>query len=317
MVGNGLKKMAKEAGLNIDKGVAYGEYMGYSVTMWEGNGYKGLGVSARCTDESRLSAFLQQFDNKEMRKKYRIDQVHAWVEGMQIIFNDAPGTMKRYREFTEWLLPQLSLYGFLNSAYCPMCGLLLDGASSWRLDKLAVHGHDRCFASREQEEKAEVERIKNEDTGSYASGFLGAVLGALLGAIPWAIALFMGYIASVLGFLISLLSAKGYDLLHGKMGKGKLFIVTLVSAVGVVCGNILGDVISIAVMIGKGELFGASFADIPAIMAELFRDAEYMDMFQTNLKLGLFFALLGIAGVVWKMYKENPTRVVSSKKLKG
>ena len=251
-----------------------------------------------------------------MRKKYRIDQVHAWTEGMQIIFNDAPGTMKRYREFTEWLLPQLSLYGFLNSEYCPMCGLLLDGASSWRLDKLAVHGHDRCFASREQEEKAEVERIKNEDTGSYASGFLGAVLGALLGAIPWAIALFMGYIASVLGFLISLLSAKGYDLLHGKMGKGKILIVTLVSAVGVVCGNILGDVISIAVMIGKGELFGASFADIPAIMAELFRDAEYMDMFRTNLKLGLFFALLGMAGVVWKMYKENPTRVVSSKKLK-
>ena len=29
MVGSGLKKMAKEAGLKIDKGVAYGEYMGY------------------------------------------------------------------------------------------------------------------------------------------------------------------------------------------------------------------------------------------------------------------------------------------------
>lgn len=28
MVGSGLKKMAKEAGLKIDKGVAYGEYMG-------------------------------------------------------------------------------------------------------------------------------------------------------------------------------------------------------------------------------------------------------------------------------------------------
>ena len=35
MLGSGLKKMAKEAGLKIDKGVAYGEYMGYSVTMWE------------------------------------------------------------------------------------------------------------------------------------------------------------------------------------------------------------------------------------------------------------------------------------------
>lgn len=316
MLGSGLKKMAKEAGLKTDRGIAYGDYMGYAVTLWEGAGYKAFGVSARCTEESKILEFQEQFSNEELDKRYRITDITVGTEGICVIFHDNPGTMKRYREFVQWFLPQISQYGFLGSAYCPMCGLLLDNASSWKLDLFAVHGHDRCFAARENEEKAAVEKIKDEDTGNYASGFLGAALGAVLGSVPWAIVMSVGYVTAILGFVISLLAGKGYDLFHGKKGKGKIPIVAFMSIAGVLLGNVLSDVLSIGIMIGKGELFGASFSDIPMLMEGLFQNPEYVDTFLRNLGLGIFFALLGMSEIIWKMYKQDPTKISSSKALK-
>ncbi len=315
MIGFGLKKMAKETGLKLDKGVAYGEYMGYAVTLSEGAGYKFLGISTKCTEE-QMNRFCAEMDKEELNKKYKIIDVSIMQNGIRIAFYDNPGTMKRYRDFVEWFFPRLKAWGFLDCHYCPLCGQLLDSDSSWKLDDIAMHVHNRCMASRENTVKAEADRVKSEDTGNYGAGFAGALLGALAGAIPWAVVLYMGYLASVMGLLISFLSRKGYELFHGKNGKGKIFIIVLTSIIGVVFGNLFSDIGSIVMMIQNGELYGATFSDIPSLMMVLFGDVEYLKIFFENLVLGLVFAFLGMIGMIKQVYQEDPTRVSSVKNLK-
>lgn len=315
MIGFGLKKMAKEAGLKLDQGVAYGDYMGYAVTLSEGAGYKFLGISTKCTEE-QIDRFSIEMEKENLDKEYRITDITIAPDGMQIVFYDNPGTMRRYRDFVKWFFPKLKEWGFPDSHYCPLCGQLLDGDSSWKLNNIAFHAHNRCIASYENAARSEAERAKNEDTGNYGTGFAGAILGSLLGAIPWAIVLYMGYVASIMGLLISFLARKGYELFHGKNGKGKIAIVIIASVVGVIVGNLLSDAAILVVMIQNGELYGAGFSDIPSLMAALFGDPEYVKMFLENLILGLVFAFLGMIGMIRQIHQEDPTRVTSVKNLK-
>ena len=57
MVGNGLKKLAKENGMNVDKGVAYGSLRGFTATMSEGSGYKQIVFVTSFADLANRSNF--------------------------------------------------------------------------------------------------------------------------------------------------------------------------------------------------------------------------------------------------------------------
>lgn len=73
-----------------------------------------------------------------------------------------------------------------------------------------------------------------ERNGSIIGGMVGALIGAAIGAILWALVGVMGYIASIVGFVIAFLASKGYDLLKGRQGVIKMvvLIVCVVLAVG-------------------------------------------------------------------------------------
>ena len=45
-----------------------------------------------------------------------------------------------------------------------------------------------------------------EKKGSVITGFIGALLGAAIGAVAWAAVGMMGYIASIIGFVIAFLA---------------------------------------------------------------------------------------------------------------
>ena len=51
MIGSGLKKLARENGMSIASGVAYGDFRGYAATFSEGSGYKLLAVTTKFPDE--------------------------------------------------------------------------------------------------------------------------------------------------------------------------------------------------------------------------------------------------------------------------
>ena len=98
-----------------------------------------------------------------------------------------------------------------------------------------------------------------------------------------------------MGLLIGWLADKGYNLCKGKQGKAKVFILIIAVILGVVLGTLGADVMTLAQMMGEGQLPGFTFGDIPMFIAALLaEDAEYRGAVISNIGTGLLFAGLGV-----------------------
>jgi len=70
----------------------------------------------------------------------------------------------------------------------------------------------------------------------------------------WAVVLNLGYVASLVGLLIGFLALKGYDLLKGKQGKGKVAILIVAIVFGVLLGTFAEETFTVIGLINNGEL---------------------------------------------------------------
>ena len=147
----------------------------------------------------------------------------------------------------------------------------------------------------------------NENTLRYhLLGAVGAFLGAILGAIPWAIVSLAGWFVAWLGFLIGFLSKKGYELLGGKIGKQKIWIVCIASVFGVIFGSILSDFLDFGQLIYNGEITGVTYSDIPQLYIYWISDFEVLRSVLMTMGIGLFFGLLGIFSIFKELRQKNP-----------
>ena len=303
MIGSALKKLAAENGLTISGGIAYGNYQGYAITLSEGAGYKLLTVSTHLTDTA-CNWLNSQLSGHNLMKEFRVEDVQLSETGAVIVFNDNPGTMKRFHEFLQWFFPLLPQAGATGYDCCCSCGQPFNGDETWKMaGNTPMHLHPGCAQSLlrdvQQEEEAE------QKTGSYGKGLIGALLGGVLGAVLWALVLYLGYIAAVAGLVIGLLAELLYRAFGGKNGKGKIPILILGVVVGVVLGTFASDAFTLASMISNNEI-ALSFSEIvPYIFYLLGESTEYFDATMANLVEGLLFALIGMAGMLYRTYKET------------
>ena len=116
----------------------------------------------------------------------------------------------------------------------------------------------------------------------------------------------------MVGLLIGWMADKGYDLLRGKQGKGKVAILIFAIIFGVVLGTFAADAIALGRKILNNELFGVTLTDIPKLIIRLLlTDGEYVRATLGNMGLGLLFAGLGVFGLLRKTGKS-----VSNSKMK-
>lgn len=304
MIGSGLKKLATENGMKVSNGVAYGALKGYVTTMNEGSGYKQLAISTRFADAAQKDALIAYTNERNLKKEFRILQLSIAPNGVVAVFHDIPGTMKKIRAFIEWFYPLLPQYSATDVNTCPECGCeLTEGC--WKLiNGVAFHLHESCAGMVETKIDAKNEKRREDGAGSYGLGIVGALLGAAIGAVLWAIVLYLGYFASIVGLVIGFLAEKGYNLLRGKQGRGKVVILIFAIIFGVVLGTFAADYITLAEMINTGEIYG-SYGDIPAFIIYLFvADPEYMSVTLMNVVLGLVFAGIGVFSLLRRAGKE-------------
>lgn len=306
MIGSALKKLASEHNMKVASGVAYGAMAGFAATLSEGSGWKRITLTTKFTDVQKQNELLALCNGRNLQKEFRVRSLQFTPNGIDIVFLDNPGTMKKLRAFLDWFLPLLSEHGATGAGVCTQCGLEITGGGSWKLvDGVAFHYHPACGEKVERDIRAGEEQKKETDSGSYLTGLLGALAGSVLGAVVWAIVLSIGYVASVVGLLIGFLAEKGYNLLHGKQGKAKLLILILATVVGVALGTFGGDAISLGQMIAGGEFPGYTFADIPyLIVSTLQLSPDYASGVAKNIVMGLVFAGLGIWGLLRKTSQE-------------
>lgn len=300
MIGSGLKKLATQYGMKVSQGVAYGALQGYAATMSEGAGFKQIIFTTKFTDPARKAEFMDAVNAVNIQQLYRVQKLGIGPRSIQVIFHDNPGTMGKIAEFLGWFIPLLELYGATPANICTECGFELTGGRWVLVGNTAYYLHDGCAQKVLREIDADATRQKEEDTGSYLKGALGALGGALLGAIAWAVVLSLGYVTSLVGLVIGFLSLKGYDLLKGKQGKAKIAILIVAIIVGVLLGTFLAECAA-----------WAQYVDIletpAAFLAVMANEPEYRSAVLGNAGMGLFFAALGTFALVWQAGKSVST----------
>lgn len=308
MIGSGLKKLAKQHGMTVANGVAYGSLKGYATTLSEGAGYKRIDISTQFTEPGQQEQLISVVHMTDVKREYSLQNLGISAKNISILFHDTVGTMKKLEAFIEWFYPLLEQHGALGANMCAHCHAEVTGGSWYLVNGVAHHLHDSCASQIQDFFREEEAKRAEEDTGSYVQGLLGAFAGAAIGAVVWAIVLSMGYVASIVGLLIGWLAEKGYNLLHGKQGKGKVVILILAVILGVLLGTLVPDGVALAQMIDGGELPGYAYGDIPMmIMILLTQDAEYLQATLSNMGMGLLFAALGVFALLKKTTKEVST----------
>lgn len=326
MIGSGFKKLANEFHMNIDSGVAYGWIKGCYVSLSDGAGYKRMAIyigSHHATDEPKavmegeipdhmkaadaVADYILEKAGSDF-KTYRLmpqrskTQLPAVVlaQGGSVVhvnFFDNPGTLKCIRNFIEDVLPGIA--PMTTPRECFMCGGEED--STFRLmllsDQAVVPMHSACADKIE----AAMQTIKENTPSAFPLlPILGALIGALLGAAVWALIGIMGYIASIVGFLIAFLASKGYDLLGGKAGKLKLFTLILCVILAVFAGTAASQIYFIhdyyqeaVAELQPWEEAVPEMEFIQRIIPDLLSDSEFMGSMAKDIGLGLLFAALG------------------------
>lgn len=305
MIGSGLKKLANQYGMRVSGGIAYGSLMGFATTLCEGSGWKRIDIATRFGDMEQQKALEAAMYEVDTKRQYRVQSLAINQRNINVVFQDTVGTMKKIEAFIAWFYPLLEQYGAQKADICTECGTQITAGSWYAVDGIAYYMHDTCAERVGQALNADAQQRKDEDTGSYVRGFIGAFIGAMLGSIVWAVVLFAGYVASLVGLLIGWLAEKGYTLMKGKQGKGKIAVLIIVIILGVLVGTILQDVVWLAQAIGAGELPGFTYGDIPSlIMLVMAEDAEYLRGTLGNAGLGLLFAALGVFALLRKTKRE-------------
>ena len=285
MIGTGLKKLANENGMKVANGLAYGTFRGYSVAFWDGSGTKTMMLSTSIRDVDVKSKFFSRLGQVNYQKEYRVRELTTMDDGIVVVFNDTVGTLKKMDEFFNFFFPILDACGATKADVCSCCGQPFDGTES--------------------DTRREEAAAKENDTGNYGMGLLGAFLGAVLGAIVWALIYMLGRVSVVGGLIIALFAVKGYDILHGRQGKGKIAIVLIMSLLGVVLGTFGGETIALIKEIAAGTLPGFVYGDAPVlVLALLANEPEYQSVVLNNLGMGVLFAAVGIYFILKKTHRS-------------
>ena len=311
MLSPALKKLAQEHQLHCAHGIAYGSLAGYSVTLRDGAGTKTLAVTTRFPDQSQYAALQADLAPHDLQKEYRVQQLIPVENGIVIQFTDNPGTMKKIRAFIDWFsasgrprrnrqrdLPPVRPESHPGQHLANGRRCRLSSAPRLRPADGPQHFHGRL----------------SRPGGGHRllrQGLLGALLGAIVGALVWALVLNLGYIAAIVGCIIGWLAERGYRLLHGKKGKGKIVILILSVLLGVLLGTFAADAFTLMKMISGGELPGWTYGEIPTMLSILLtEDSEFLRATLSDLGLGLLFAYMGAFALLHRSSKEVATTKV-------
>lgn len=167
-----------------------------------------------------------------------------------------------------------------------------------------------CAAAVRQEDYALQEKTEeNENNGSYATGFVGALLGALVGiAVNVLVMVFLRFISAWLFALIPILAFVGYKKLNGKTDKAAVLIVIAISILSLpvmVILELASEVI---------KEYGAPFGEALEFGIKSITDPDVLSYMAKDLILMVVFMVIGIF-VGWSFMRGqlNSTKLQSSK----
>lgn len=305
MYDKNVKNFAEANGLKIAKNIAYGDLRGYAATVSLGQGFIQIVLTTSFPDVIGQDAVKESVGRINISKKYGVRDLTFSQKHISITFAySLKKHLSRVESFLDFFLPLLDEQKATGTNICPECGGEIT-SGCWKLiDGIAYHMHTECGSRVSRDIKAADQAKKENDTGNYLTGFIGAFLGATLGGIVWGLVLLIGYVAAVVGLLVGFLAEKGYTLLKGKRGPGKIVILILSVIFGVVFGTFFSDAVALLQE-------GYDLDDLSFLFKLLFYNDDYVTATIGNIVLGLIFAGLGVFGLLRATGKElSDTKVI-------
>lgn len=209
-------------------------------------------------------------------------------------FNKKSPYEQQFAGFMRAITLALRQYGIGPACTCSVCG----GGSPDSLCVMESYQpvHSACLKgmAAETREKAE----ENRENGSYLTGIIGAVLGMLVGLIPSLLTIMLAdTIYGVLFALVPMASAWGYRKFKGKMSRGSIAIIVLLSFIGVFVMQylVIGFVLMDEYAMGLGMAF--------EMVAENLLNVDGLMMVASESVVHFLFMLLGV-WIAWRyMYQ--------------
>ena len=139
-----------------------------------------------------------------------------------------------------------------------------------------------------------------EKKTNFFGGLIGAVIGAAIGAVIWMFVAKAGYVLSILGLVIAVLSAMGYDICKGPKNAARTIIIILCVVLAVVGGSYGALYWQIDELYNEafGVYGGAGLISKDQFRENFINSQEFSDLFTEYVTKGLGFAALGCAGVI-------------------
>lgn len=126
----------------------------------------------------------------------------------------------------------------------------------------------------------------------------------------------LGYVVAALGILIGFAAQKGYEIMGGKPGKGKAWIVLLLVIVVVVVAHFIGDTIELYKLFEEEGFTNIEFKDVVDYYITLVQEkSEYRSIVIGNLLKGLLFAGAGAIGIFLGLREEGKGNIATVKRI--
>lgn len=238
-------------------------------------------------DSPKLQPVMQAI--KARKKVYKIGRVANEHHVLVVALNADTSVDKSKARVSELILELARLLAqFGISSGCSICG------SNEPLETVRIGEAPASICPTCNERlRSEFARIvdHNERSGNYFTGIIGALLGAIAGAALWLLISYLGFYASIVGFVMAFLAQSGYRLFKGKIGRG----MPLVILVAVVLGIFAANTVEIAIGLAQDPEIGLTFGEALIVAPLAYIDTElfYVGKVWLNSGVGLLFALMG------------------------
>ncbi len=247
-------------------------------------------------DLNAINAFLLQKKWKGLKVyNAQADETAVWMHINNAWTLKAENVETLLNEFSAWLV-QNGYYS--GCSFCPATEELGYTEQGGRVMEACDECHQR-LAGIVEEFKAE-----RDTAGSYVKGALGAAVGGLIGIIPWVLIGMLGYVAALSGLIMSWLSYKGYQLAHGKRGKGMVWVLVVVLIVFTYIGVMASTYVSI---VNQAKDAGYELVDNAfwIVLTLPFTPNEDVGVIWGQLAMGWIFAGLGSFGLIRRANREG------------
>lgn len=214
-------------GLSVQSRLVYGIKSGYPLFFQlNGNGQNVASVVLRVQLQNQLSK-PQRKEIKALFKKRCIVGFIGHTLQLTITINSKNGDLSICNAIMQDTLQFLQNNMVSPAETCPFCKQ--DNCDSAVFYQGAYQkAHANCVGSAMGKITENVK--KNEDSGSYILGIIGALLGGIVGILPSILSIwFVERIYALLYALIPICIYWGYRLLKGKMTKGVIGITIILS----------------------------------------------------------------------------------------